>query len=414
MHKYSIKIANTGKIFPPSEQSGKAWIDALEKAHRSTHGQCMCLDDDRGRPVSIRRLGENFYVARFRDTSHHHHKKCRFYAPSNEQSGMQGYTRQAVQIREDGDLAIRLDRALTPPRAGAPEPVLAPPQDRAARQRRNTMSLGGLLDLLWTEAELNTWHSDQPRKLSDQDVGGALLQQARRIHVGRRTLDEVLLLPAGKDKKEHDRNKEVVSNARRSGLRLVAIGPLAYFDPVRDSDMPYVRLGAPFGVPKLQIDEATRVALRRSYADELGAWQDGKKIYAIVQMALCPKSPGTFVDTADVLAISLLRLSERFIPLDSSYEGILEKQLVKAGRSFTKPMRFDHNDAVFPDFWLLDMECDYPIEVFGMNTPEYQQRKAVKRTHYANRQKYPKGWWYWDLFEHKEIPLLPSPASERA
>lgn len=408
MQKYPIKIANTGKVFLPSEQSGKAWIDALEKAHRSTHGLCMCMNDDRVRPVSIRRLGESFYVARFRDTSHHHHKKCRFYAPSNEQSGMQGYTQQAVQIREDGDLAIRLDRALSPPRAGATEPALAPPRDRAPRQRRNTMSLGGLLDLLWTEAELNTWHSDHPRKLWDQRVGNALLTQARRIHVRHRTLDEVLLLPAREGEQEHDRNKRVVSKARGSGLRLVAIGPLARFDPERDNDMLQLRLGAPFGVPKLQLDEVTRAALRLSYANELGAWQRGAKVYAIVQMALCPKNPRTSVDTADVLGISLLRLSERFIPLDSSYEGTLEQQLVAAGRSFTKPMRFDHDDAVFPDFWLLDMECDYPIEVFGMSTPEYQQRKAAKRIHYADRQKYPKGWWYWDLFEHGEIPALPS------
>ncbi|PWK39427.1 DUF1173 family protein [Pseudomonas sp. OV226] len=411
MRNYSIKIANTGEIFPPSKQFGKAWLEALEKAHRNTHGLCLCLDDHHERPVSIRRKGQNLHLARFRDTSHRHHKKCRFYAPSNQQNGLQGYTREAVQDREDGGLSIRLARSLTPPREAAGENPNHPaaPKVRAPGERRNTMSLGALLDLLWTEADLNTWHGDQPSKRWDQKVGNALLRQAERFHIGHRTLDEALLLPAKKDEHEHQRNQSVVNNAYQSGLRLVAIGPLARFDPARDEELSQLRLGAPFGIPRLLLDEATSVSLRRSYANELGAWQRGDKVYAIVQMALQAKNPKSFADTADVLSVSLLRLSARFIPLDSSYEGVLEQQLVDSGRSFTKPMKFDHDDSVFPDFWLLDMGCDYPVEVFGMNTPEYLQRKVAKFDHYENSQKYPKGWWYWDVFEHGETPPLPIP-----
>ena len=407
MH-FSIKIVSTGKVFPPSEQLGETWRDALEKAHRNTYGLCLCLSDDQERPVCIRRKGKNLHLARFPDTSHLHHKKCQFYATSSEQSGRRGYSRDAIKNLENGGLRIKLARGLMPPKevvGGNPQPL---PRDRAPGERRSTMSLGGLLDLLWTEAELNTWRGDQPSKRWDLKVGNALLRQAERFHVGHRTLDEALLLPAKEDEREHKRNQSVVNNAYHSGLRLVAIGPLARFNSIRDEDLPQLRLGAPFGVPRLVLDEITRDALRYSYANELGAWKRGEKVYAIVQMALQAKDPKSRTDTAHVLDVSLRRLSTRFIPLDSSYEGELEQKLVDEGRSFTKPLKFDHDDAVFPDFWMLDMGCDYPVEVFGMSTPEYLQRKDAKFEIYANLEKYPKGWWFWDVLKQKEIPPLPT------
>lgn len=409
MYNFSIKIVSTGKVFLPSEQLGDAWRNALEKAHLNTYGLCLCLGDDQERPVCIRRMGKNLHLARFPDTSHLHHKKCKFYATSSGQDGRQGYSREAVEDREDGSLRIRLARGLTPPREAAGENPHAISRDRAPGERRSTMGLGALLDLLWTEAKLNTWRGDQPSKRWDQKVGNALLRQAERVHVGRRTLDEALLLPANEGEQEHRRNQTVVKNAYQNGLRLVAIGPLARFNPARDEDLPQLRLGAPFGVPKLLLDEAARAALRHSYANKLGAWRRGEKVYAIVQMALQAKDPKSRADTADVLDVSLMHLSSRFIPLDSSYEGRMEQQLVDEGRSFTKPLKFDNDDAVFPDFWLLDMGCDYPIEVFGMNTLEYLQRKDAKFKIYANPEKYPKGWWYWDVLEHGEIPPLPTP-----
>jgi hypothetical protein len=409
MYNFSIKIVSTGKVFKPSDQFGAVWLDALEKAHRTTYCLCLCLDDHEERPVCIRRKGKNLHLARFRDTSHLHHKKCQFYATSSEQDGRRGYSRAAVQDLEDGGLRIRLERGLTPPREAAGENPQAIPRARVPGARRDTMSLGGLLDLLWTKADLNSWKGDQASKRWDQKVGNALLRQAETFHVGRRTLDEALLLPAKEGEREHQRNQSVVHNAYQSGLRLVAIGPLARFDPARDQDLLQLRLGAPFGVPRLLLDEASRAALRNSYANELGSWQRGAKVYAIVQMALQAKDQKSRADIADVLDVSLMHLSSRFIPLDSSYEGLLEQKLFDEGRSFTKPLKFDHDDAVFPDFWLLDMGGDYPVEVFGMDTPEYLERKAAKFEIYTNLQKYPKGWWYWDVLEQGEIPSLPIP-----
>lgn len=106
-----------------------------------------------------------------------------------------------------------------------------------------------------------------------------------------------------------------------------------------------------------------------------------------------------------------MHLSERFIPLDSSYEGKLEQALVDAKRSFVKPLRYEADDLVFPDFWLSDMGGDYPLEVFGMNTVTYLERKLQKTAIYGDATKYPLGWWYWDVLTQPMIPTLPTPVA---
>ncbi|MFO2466552.1 DUF1173 domain-containing protein [Pseudomonas sp. 15FMM2] len=141
-----------------------------------------------------------------------------------------------------------------------------------------------------------------------------------------------------------------------------------------------------------------RTALTKSFAAELNAWQAGAQIYAIVHVSV---RAGT-KPYADVNKVALMRVSERLIPLDSGHEATVEKLLYDNQRSFYKPLRFD---AVFPDFWLLDMASDYPMEVFGMNTAEYLARKVVKVAHYnAN---YPSGWWQWDACANATIAPLP-------
>lgn len=78
--------------------------------------------------------------------------------------------------------------------------------------------------------------------------------------------------------------------------------------------------------------------------------------------------------------VALMTVSERFISLDSGYEKVVEEKLWQEKRAFLKSLRYDGEEDVFPDFVLRDgAGVDaLPMEVFGMNTPEYLQRKQVK------------------------------------
>lgn len=90
---------------------------------------------------------------------------------------------------------------------------------------------------------------------------------------------------------------------------------------------------------------------------------------------------------------------------------MIEEKLWQEKRHFIKPLRYDGEAVVFPDFLLKDVPGRelVPLEVFGMNTPDYLARKAVKLAHY--REEYGEGnWWSWDAClanAAADIPAFP-------
>jgi len=62
---------------------------------------------------------------------------------------------------------------------------------------------------------------------------------------------------------------------------------------------------------------------------------------------------------------------------------------------------------LFPDFVLKDVSGvdALPMEVFGMNTPDYLQRKQEKTAHYDKE--YGQGrWWCWKAADRTAMPLF--------
>ncbi len=106
-----------------------------------------------------------------------------------------------------------------------------------------------------------------------------------------------------------------------------------------------------------------------------------------------------------------MMVSERWIPLDSSYEGIIEEKLAKERRQFIKPLIYDSaEDQYHPDFILTDVNAaDFvPLEVWGRDTVDYLQHRAVKEKWY--QQEFGDSWWSWDAVRDPrgdEIPAFP-------
>jgi len=96
------------------------------------------------------------------------------------------------------------------------------------------------------------------------------------------------------------------------------------------------------------------------------------------------KSPRYVID---VVSGGFMLTSSEYIPVDSSHEIRLLRQLVESEREFLKPLRFeDTRDLVLPDFLLLDVgEDSYPLEVYGMREETYQHRKAEKERYYQDK-----------------------------
>ena len=128
---------------------------------------------------------------------------------------------------------------------------------------------------------------------------------------------------------------------------------------------------------------------------------------AIAQLA---QRPGKALQ-ADVLEVALMQVSDQWIPLDSDLEGTVEQKLRDEGRKFDKPLRYDADEcAVFPNFWLLDMQQDFALEVFGMATPQYLARRGTKEHWYCSE--YGKtGWCRGDATQDprgEHIPAFPA------
>lgn len=85
-------------------------------------------------------------------------------------------------------------------------------------------------------------------------------------------------------------------------------------------------------------------------------------------------------------------------------------------RAFIKPLRYDGEEEVFPDFVLTDMPSvdALPMEVFGMKTTEYMMRKQDKITYY-DKEYGPSKWWQWNAEDYpdaQDIPNFPACGTE--
>jgi len=332
-----------------------------------------------------------------------------FYAPAPDKSGLQGYEIGVVEHLSDGDKRVRLQLGLRQTSSESSDNHSAYDMPSRAGVSRDSMSLLGLLHLLWTEAGLNRWHPAMQGKRSISRIGYWVLEQAKQIRVSRMVLSDVMLLHAKSGQHEAQRNQTVSTNAKAKGLRLIAVDALAKFDADK-YQMPLARLpmSGPAGMPFSYISKALWERTEKRFARELNVWKSGAgRVIAIAQIEV--KDSGK--NAGRVCDLALMAVSGEWIPLDSSYEAAVEEALREQGRSFFKPLRYDAGeDCVFPDFWLLDVGQDFPMEVFGMNTAEYLARKAEKTAYYNSKYGHV-GWWSWDVAQSSNFNGFPERGS---
>lgn len=403
--RYPVLLAGThySPEFQCEAGYAQAWKSVLERNY-GHHATCLCPGKGE-RKLSIRRRDDSdqLHLARFPGTGMQHANECRFYAPAPERSGMQGYAKGVVEESENG-LRVRLARGLRVRAASTAEPVEVN-RANAAGARQPAVTLLGLLHLLWTEARLNVWYPSMHGKRNTRVVSHALNTVAERITANRMPLSSVLLLPAVKASADEARNRARSMDAWEQHRRLVVVSPLARFDQERHGRLARLPTAGPFGMPFLWLPRGAAQSMQHSFGRELGAWRRGERVVAIAQ--LNPRE-GASEGSWEVAEVALMRVTERWIPVASDYEAMIEALLCQEGRSFDKPLRFDSADDVFfPDFWLIDSPVDFPMEVFGMDTPDYRARNARKRA-WLDREFGPRCWWHWDAAADPHGEAIPS------
>jgi len=393
--------------FQTQDAFASAWKAVLEKAYGRTHAICRCPGQGE-RKLAIKRRDDTdgFHLARFAGTGSEHANECRFYAPAPERSGMQGYEAGVVEEGDDGTLRVRLARGLVelPARASSTHGDRLTQNDTHTRKR--AMTLLGLLCLLWQETRLNIWYPAMEGKRNSEQVHGLLRKTAQRIKAGRVMLHEVLMVCATPRSRAEASNVAVAERVSKAGRRALVISPLARFDAGKhNAPLSKLPVAGPYGIPYLSMAPEVWDDAQNRFHSEVAAWKRGERIMVLAQLNLTPDRTQV---RAQVTDLALMHISQRWIPLDSEYESLLESKLAATERSFEKPLRYDAAECeFFPDFWLLDMKRDFPLEVFGMNTPEYRAQKA-RKTEWYNRVYGPQGWWSWDAAIVPHAGQIPS------
>lgn len=422
-----------GGIFKPHEQLDydSEWRTKLGDAYANkVEARVICLCKGKDDDLTVRRLvvrylkdSDRYSLSGWKHSGGQHRHDCRFYSVWADEASAKVYSSGVVRVNEDGTFSITLPVGLSR-QSGTDKPAsdVNPARHPRTGKSKPSMSLLGLAHFIWQQAEINTW---KPQYVKNRPrnalwLASRINSTALNIRISRLALADVLLVSAAGKGTQKQANQQRVRFATENKKRLVAIALLkadaedgyALFQSGRLS------LSSPLGFPKLKVSPNVFRACERSFGPELNAWKAGHKVVAIVET----ESPtlrferingrNVPITEAEVIGIALMRVTPRFIPVDSGYEAVIEARLCEQERSFIKPLCFDAEDDTFPDFVLTDVEGkeSVPMEVFGMNTDEYSARRAVK-TQWYNKEYGAEGWWSWDAtLKDAEDHILPFPA----
>lgn len=394
------------------------------------HGWCLCGPVPRR--LVIRRKSHSgsaavFFLAGWPDEGEAHDVlKCPFYKEPEHESGQSSESKSCFSEDADGtfhitpaySVSLKINAATR-----TPDPIEQ--ADKPTTSTRGSTLLA-TLQYLWAKAGLHRWRAGW-----DRDWGRVRYElelTAQNGKMGKHSLSDVLYVPPRYAPASADRNRELL-NARLEPLfastkayldaqtRLAAgksasavketlfiIAPLRSIKPGKYGSHVF-QLGH-IGQP-VYCKASLMERLERRFGRVLNTLTRGEgHVVGIFQVE------GTTHKNLQLMDAGLMRVANRFIPVESSYEETVADALVAADRDFTKPIRLEISDdtlsgKVLPDFILYDTSARRCyMEVFGVQGREdYDARKKEKRQFYEQ-----KGvmLWDWDLSSTSEMPSLPT------
>lgn len=407
-HPVFVGEQRYGAEFQTLPEFEKGWQSVLRRAYQA--GQALCsvrcgCRSQLERPLYISLREGVYHLSRWPGMGSHHARDCRYYSHDRERSGLQCYADGVVKESADGFIHINLANGLAGG-ANNPRQQLHNLVACGSRHKQAAISILGLLHLIWQESDLNVWHPRMDGRRSFWVIAEHALRAAHRIGNAKGNVGDVMITPAEAHSPQADRNRAIVEAAHAQGKRVFLLGVLARYRTDLDTDLAdSPRFAKPFGWPQLYLGDALLERLNQSHAREIAAWKDGHRVVVLVQ-AEVKKAMKSGRLYCRALAAGMMEVTAQWIPVESSHERVLEGHLREQTRSFQKPLRFDSgNEEVFPDFWLLDRGEPVPVEVFGMDTPEYNERRRIKTEHYDKH--FPGRWVIWDAVAGAELPKLP-------
>lgn len=263
-----------------------------------------------------------------------------------------------------------------------------------------------LLEVLWSEAELNVWRPWFDGKRTYGVIYHRLQEAASKIRVRRQDLSPLLYIP----RPYRDTHAAEIQAERQR-----------FLEHLREQDGKRY-YGYTLGLLKEVVEkEGENIALRLAHTSAMlwikrGKWERAKKKWfphGDIQLpsailARVMRHEGKRYPWLTVEEITMLSLSDEksWIPVDSTHERILAGKLVTEQRLFRKPLTCEMSAGeLLPGFVLEDRDDRAYLEILGlMEDPEYRAHVVKKRVAYEKLQQVA---WWWDVLKDKEPPPLP-------
>jgi len=363
------------------------WLTASVPGQRVLAGayrdglRLSCLCTQGGIDMYVARRGATYYLARMPGTGLLHAETCPSSEASNLYSGADHYSPGAMQENTEGILQVSYGNG--------------------------TVSLNGLLDAMIEVSGLNEIHANYPAYPAPvwRAVREQLYRSAQNIQIPSGMLDTFFMAPTAFAKETYlkDRDSQEQFLSVKTALRLVCaplrnIRETKYGWQIALKHMPDTKfwLGSPVGEQLIR------------HADGTLDFKTPPE-HALVLLKVRPASrPGAF----QVSDLALRRTDRHYLPCLSDQEALVSEELVVAGRSIFRPLRFDAPwTRTLADYALMDHPNEpIPILVLapsGSDALDFAKRSlaaAVRHSSNFSCSVWENGRWI--------VPLPPKPFNQ--
>jgi hypothetical protein len=309
-----------------------------------------------------------------------HSANCSFFKFSLDREGCARHI-AAIRIQPGEKFEVTGDFELERPQSTQPTWEFERWCSRAQLQFDATSwgrtSLRGLLAFLLLSAGLNEYSPGQARDRGE--ARARLILGVQRGQLNNEPLaGRMCVMPTSHDGHRVRAFATKFLPTESASHRFLILSDLAGYSENRQSR---IQLGA--GGPALIVNTEIGDRLANRFPIPSAALESQRDVVLGLFLVEVQNGPGDILQRIRVVDGALTLLSSpSLIPVDSHHEALVANQLVKAERSFLKPMVVDSTLGMLPDFILRDRVSKEYVEVWGIDTEEYRQRMKDKIARY--------------------------------
>lgn len=375
--------------------------------------RCEC---NASMPVMYIAHRNRYYLARNPGTGSNHASDCPSFELEKEDSGRFTYENDVIKSRADGTMSLKIlaplahkvvDRAS---REESDVDALVPPRPKAKTNKREAMSLSGLLALLWEEAELNRWHPGFNKRRVWAVARKRIIDAAQKLYTKRTNIADVLYIPEHfneMDKQEIDARrkatfKRIMKKTSTTTRFMIVVGGIRKINVQENSVA--IMLGHQSHTVKYWGTQHIMKKLENSPVLKI-LNDDAEPRLVYTMMVVSSDDEGVM----HIRDIGFLVTDMHMIPTYFEQDRLLTEKLIMNGRKFIKTMRYDGAmSVVHADYLLVDKPDEpLPMAIFRTFAPEsiIEQRHDMKKRW---QEKYG-GFWIWDMEVQGDdvIPAIP-------